>query len=334
MLSALSLSFALLASQLTPASAYTESPLSKYLSAYALSDVYSGPSFLSGFVFETDPDPTHGRVNYVDSSRALSEGLIDASRPGTFVMRADATTVLDPNGPGRDSIRIRSVKEYTSHVAVFDIRHMPQGCGTWPAAWETGESDWPALGEVDILEGVNDQGPNAMTLHTSANCTMPDNRAMKGTPVLTNCDGSTNGNAGCSVHSGLTTSYGPAFNAAGGGWFALERTSTFLRVFFWSRSDSGSVPPEVKYGAPAVDPGTWGTPDALFPNTQCDIPSHFGGNNIIFDLTFCGDWAGDQTVYSAAGCPGTCVDYVNNNPTAFKDAYWDVAAVRVYTPVG
>lgn len=32
----------------------------------------------------------------------------------------------------------------------FDIRHMPQGCGTWPAAWEVGD-DWPNQGEVDIV---------------------------------------------------------------------------------------------------------------------------------------------------------------------------------------
>jgi beta-glucanase (GH16 family) len=28
---------------------------------------------------------------------------------------------------------------------------MPQGCGTWPAAWETDEGDWPNGGEVDIV---------------------------------------------------------------------------------------------------------------------------------------------------------------------------------------
>lgn len=57
---------------------------------------------------------------------------------------------------------------------------MPQGCATWPAAWETLESDWPASGEVDILEGVNDESPNAATLHTSSGCSMPDSRAMTG----------------------------------------------------------------------------------------------------------------------------------------------------------
>jgi hypothetical protein len=62
----------------------------------------------------------------------------------------------------------------------FDIKHMPQGCATWPAAWETGESNWPNLGEVDIIEGVNDNAPNAATLHTSSGCTMPAQRSMTG----------------------------------------------------------------------------------------------------------------------------------------------------------
>jgi hypothetical protein len=44
---------------------------------------------------------------------------------------------------------------------------MPQGCGTWPAVWEFGEP-WPNAGEVDIVEGVNDQEPNSMVVHTSS----------------------------------------------------------------------------------------------------------------------------------------------------------------------
>lgn len=57
---------------------------------------------------------------------------------------------------------------------------MPQGCATWPAAWETLESDWPASGEVDVVEGVNDGAPNQSTLHTSGGCTIPGSGAMSG----------------------------------------------------------------------------------------------------------------------------------------------------------
>ena len=50
---------------------------------------------------------------------------------------------------------------------------------TWPAVWEVGD-DWPNQGEVDILEGVNDQGPDQATLHTAAGCSMPKDRTMIG----------------------------------------------------------------------------------------------------------------------------------------------------------
>jgi beta-glucanase (GH16 family) len=57
---------------------------------------------------------------------------------------------------------------------------MPQGCATWPAAWEVDEGDWPNEGEVDIVEGVNDQTPNQSTLHTSPGCTMPGSTTQTG----------------------------------------------------------------------------------------------------------------------------------------------------------
>lgn len=159
---------------------------------YSLSQSVVGGQFLSAFTFETIADPTLGRVsvpcslfqqsissefihlfrNYIDQATAQSDGLVSATST-TFKMGADDTTVLSPSGPGRNSIRIKSLDTYTTHVAVFDVNHMPEGCGTWPAIWETDESTWPNGGEVDIVEGVNNQGPNQSTLHTSPGCSIP-----------------------------------------------------------------------------------------------------------------------------------------------------------------
>jgi hypothetical protein len=36
----------------------------------------------------------------------------------------------------------------------------------------------------------------------------------------------------------------------------MERTSTYIKVWFWSRTD-GSVPSQVANGATSIDTGTW-----------------------------------------------------------------------------
>ena len=53
----------------------------------------------------------------MDQPTSQSLNLTYAS-DDTFILRADYTTVLDPSGPGRDSVRIRSWNSYTQHVAV------------------------------------------------------------------------------------------------------------------------------------------------------------------------------------------------------------------------
>jgi len=294
--------------------------------SYAVTDTFQGTDFFNDFTYETAADPTHGLVEYVSLQTAQSLGLATVSG-NNFILRADDTTVLT-NGAGRKSVRIQSNKQWDNHVSIFNVEHMPQGCGTWPAIWELGDN-WPNGGEVDIVEGVNDVAPNSVTLHTSADCTMPATRSMTGKSLSTDCDANDNGNAGCGVGITDANSYGPGFNANGGGFYAMERTADFVKVWFWARNDA-SVPAEVSSGSGSIDTDNWGTPDAFFPNTSCDIDSHFGPANIIINLTFCGDWAGSASVYSSSGCPSTCTDYVSNNPSAFNNAYFQLAWAKVY----
>ncbi|KAL1676386.1 glycoside hydrolase family 16 protein [Schizophyllum commune] len=296
------------------------------LAAYVKSESFVGQSFYDGFDFQAIADPTHGRVNYVDAQTAKDKNLTYASAD-SFVLRMDSTTVLDPAGAGRDSVRIRSKNTYTTHVLVADVRHMPQGCGTWPAIWETNEATWPAGGEVDILEGVNDVVPNAATLHTSPGCTMPATRDELGTPTQADCDTAVNGNAGCGVKFSDATSFGPALNAQGGGWYAMERTDSFIKVWFWPRG-AADVPIGVSEGHDDVDTANWGTPQAFFPSDTCNIAEHFDAHNIIINLTLCGDWAG--ATFNTDGCSGVCLDVANSQPETFKDAYFDIAAINVY----
>ncbi|KAI0757797.1 laminarinase [Daedaleopsis nitida] len=307
-------------------------PLLSYLvlsvrgATYSQVDTFSGQSFLSGFVHQAIPDPTHGRVNYVSEDIAIAQNLTFAL-DDHLIIRADHTTVLQANGPGRNSVRLMSNKQYTTHVSVWNVRHMPQGCATWPAIWEVGD-DWPNQGEIDILEGVNDQAPNQVTLHTNTGCTMPQVRVQSGNAEGDNCDVAATNNAGCGVQVSNSNGYGPAFNAAGGGFYAMERTDAFVKVWFWSRGDP-DIPQDVLNGASDINTDNWDTPSAFFPNTSCDIDEHFGPHNLIINLTLCGDWAG--AVYGADGCPGDCVSFVNNNPEAFTEAYFDIQWLKVYS---
>ncbi|EPS93808.1 endo-1,3-beta-glucanase-like protein [Fomitopsis schrenkii] len=295
---------------------------------WSIGDTFIGQDFLNDWSFENIADPTGGRVTYVSQATALADNLTYVSSD-TLIMRVDDTTTLSSTGAGRNSVRIKSNAQYNYHVVVIDVRHMPQGCATWPAFWETNDNNWPAGGEVDIIEGVNSVSPNLVSLHVGSTCSMPSSRTETGTPQTLDCDVNTDGNDGCGVQNPTTNSFGPDFNAAGGGWYAMQRTSTDVSVWFWSRTAS-NVPSDVSSGASSVNTGNWGTPAAYFPNTDCNLASVFSANNIIFDITLCGSWAGQSSIYSSAGCPGTCVDYVNNNPSAFSNAYWDVASVRVY----
>ncbi|KAH7913973.1 glycoside hydrolase family 16 protein [Hygrophoropsis aurantiaca] len=292
-----------------------------------------GQNFYDAFHFEDQPDPTHGRVTYVNESIARESNLTFASSD-TFIMRADYTTYLQPSDPGRNSVRIVSNQQYSILAAIFDMRHMPEGCGTWPAIWTVG-ADWPNQGEIDIVEGVNSMMPNTASVHTSSNCQMPSSgRNMSGISNGDNCAAYETNNAGCGV--GFTDtqqdprSFGPGFNSHSGGWYAFERTSSEFKLWFWSRSDR-SVPDQVQYATEAVDTSTWGQPIGHWIDDLCDFTTHFGPHNIVINLALCGDWAGNDYVYKASGCPGTCEDFVNTNPATFSAAYFDFALISIYT---
>ena len=233
-----------------------------------------------------------------------------------MTIRSDSTNVA--SGRGRNSVRLTSTKQYTHGLVVLDLAHMPgSACGIWPAFWMTGPN-WPNNGEIDIIEGVNYQSTNAMTMHSNGGCQM----------VNKDCQGE----SGCGVQAGGPSSYGDGFNNANGGVYAMEWTSSAINIWFFGR---GSIPNGATGDNP--DPSTWGNPTASFQGgSGCTIDDHFNNNNIVFDTTFCGDWAGavwgqDSTCSAKAA---TCQDYVQNNPSAFQSAYWSINSLKVYSDNG
>lgn len=294
--------------------------------SYSLVENWEGKNFLDFFNFHIGTDPTNGYVNYLDKSSAEDAGLVKVTDSGSVYLGVDHTTKLDPNGKGRDSVRIGSKKYYDQSLVIADIAHMPgSACGTWPAFWSVGK-EWPGDGEIDIIEGVNLQDHNEIVMHTAGTCSLTDTD-MTGVVNATGC-GEDLGTVGC-VIEGHKGSYGTSFNRQGGGVYALEWTDEYLKIWYFSRS---SIPASIKSGKPDVT--QFGTPMALVEES-CDVANAFKSQSFIFDVTFCGDWAGG--VFGDSGCPATdadsfksCHNYVANHPGEFKESYWEINSVKVY----
>ena len=191
-------------------------------------------------------------------------------------------------------------------------------------SWTFGP-DWPNNGEIDIIEGVNGQNANYMTVHTGSSCSVNDAGDGLLQPFSNDCDANDNSNQGCSFHDDDPNSYGSGFNGAGGGVFAMEWTANGVSIWRWAH---GGQPGDAFGDSP--NPSAWGKPSASWTSASCDFKSQLSQHNIIFDTTFCGSWAG--AVYD--GGLDACQSFVSNNPSAFANAYWGVNNLRVYQQSG
>lgn len=291
---------------------------------YNLVDNFTSANFHSEFAHFTGPDPTQGFVDYVDHHTGISQGLLRVDPHGSIYLGVDHENVV--TGVGRASLRLTSKKPYNHGLFIADISHMPGGCGVWPAFWMFGPN-WPKSGEIDIIEGVNAQTSNSMTLHTNAGCSVSQ-KDFAGMQMTSNCDVQATGqgaNVGCGMMHRGSNSYGQGFNDADGGVYATEWTSSAVKIWFFPRSE---IPFDIASGQP--NPSKWGTPSAKFAG-ECDIDTHFQNLQIVINTTFCGAWAGAVFGEGTCGKLGqSCEAYVANNPGHFKDTYWKIKSIKVY----
>ena len=146
---------------------------------------------------------------------------------------------------------------------------------------------WPNNGEIDILEGVNDQKNNLMTLHSAKGVQLnAAGNLFSGSVSTPNCDVNAPDqakNAGCAIQDPSDLSYGTGFNDNGGGVFAVEWTSDLIRMWFFPR---GKFPDDIVNSQPSPN-ADWGPPRSLFSG-NFNLDDHFKDQNIVFDTTFCG----------------------------------------------
>lgn len=204
--------------------------------------------------------------------------------------------------------------------------------------------NWPRNGEIDIIEGVNSQQSNTMALHTAPGCRINDfrnitgaddaveteKRRFSGSIETSNCDVDAPDqakNVGCTIVSSDKSTYGDGFNDGGGGVYAMEWTADAISIFHFSRAN---IPNDLGSGSP--DLSTWGSPLAVFDG--CNFRETIANQSLVFDLSFCGVWAGQDAVWRADSMcseeAATCQDYVARNPAAFANSFWEINYLKVY----
>ena len=75
----------------------------------------------------------------------------------------------------------------------------------------------------------------------------------------------------------------------------MEWTSLAIRIWFFPRD---SIPDSITSGSPDVN--AFGLPVANFQGS-CDIDHYFYNHSLIFNIDFCGQWAGPT--FNTDGCP-------------------------------
>ncbi|KAF8323301.1 hypothetical protein DL93DRAFT_2128826 [Clavulina sp. PMI_390] len=313
-------------------------------SSLHLKQTYNGSSFFDGWEFFTGADPTAGNVNFLDSATAWSSGLVSINSANHAIMGVDTTQTVSGN---RNAIRLNFANTFNgglltgrlsksaslllnrSSRCAADIYHVPTGCAVWPAWWTTGP-DWPTYGEIDILEGVHTSNQNQVSLHTAAGCAISSTSGFSGTVVNGDNCGSTDGsNTGCGILAYDTASMGTPFNDGQGGVYAMLWDNNGIRIWLFHR---GSIPADLTRDAPLPD--TWGEPMAYITSAQCNPWQYMQNHVAVLDTTLCGTWAGSAGSWDA-GCAAstgyaTCTEFVQAQGSAFDNAYWEVASVKLY----
>ncbi|KAF8587682.1 glycoside hydrolase family 16 protein [Ramaria rubella] len=295
---------------------------------YQLTREYSGSSFFDRWQFYNNFDNlTNGDAIFVSQQVASSAQLAFVNSAGNAIIKVDNTTTV-PFNQKRNTVRIASTDLYgVGSLWVADMTHVPFGCSVWPAWWSQAPN-WPQGGEIDTFEGVNQVTHNQITLHTEPGCELDQSAAtFTGTVNSTDCSSSANSNQGCIITDPDTQSYGAAFAQAGGGVYVTEFAEKGISVWFFPRA---SVPASLQNDNGTVDTSTLGTPVANYSSKGCNTDTFFEPQNLIIDITLCGDFAGDPTIF-AQTCSGTCYnDFVIGPPSTYDNAYFEIKSIKTF----
>jgi len=310
-------------------------PLLPTAVCYDMVREYSGQTFFDRWDFYGSWDNlTLGDVWWLDRNTAFQDGLAYTDGSGRAVIKVDNTSTV-PWNEKRNSVRITSQDFYgLGSLWIIDISHLPYGCSVWPAFWTKGPV-WPDNGEIDIVEAVNLMGNDQYALHTLPGCSQTPGAAQTGASGEMDCSQP----SGCVVSETAPNSFNEGFAQAGGGVWATQFDVAGIFIWFWSRPN---IPPSILEATSTspIDITEWGPPSASYPAFSCNIPQFFSAQQLVIDITLCGNWAGIPPVYTPdcgnSGPTGLCYNdnVVGPGTPKYDEAYFEISYLRAYTTGG
>ncbi|KAF7359638.1 hypothetical protein MVEN_00687700 [Mycena venus] len=303
---------------------------------WSLTSQLQGQTFLDFFDFELTTNDNGGVAQYVDG---VASGLAYTSGSQVVLAVDDTPTVSL-----RKAVRMHSKTQFNAvdnNLFIFDVAHIPAVCGTWPAIWLTG-TNWPYDGEIDVVEAVNLYNRDEYSLHTGPGCTAP--ATMPNLQLVeagaTSCDATVDPGA-CGYSDLDSTSFGPGFNNAGGGVFALEFAVDGIKTWFWT---AANVPTDIRNLSPT--PSTWAASAARFniPVSSCSPETYFNELLLVVNTNLAGSWpegvwgtsnvGGQTTSCQTQTGVSTAAGYVTGHGSAFgAAAEWVINGFYIYNKV-
>jgi len=312
------------------------------------------------YFFTTFPhdDPTKGDIIY-DRMKWINDGMIILSDQdglyGYIKYRGDA---FGFDSFRFTSKPYYNLKDDTKKILFVFKGKFPSAKGVWPAWWLNGSNqsewlyklntssvsdksldefsgvgqfyntpspvnctDWPAAGEVDIIETINGDNIIHNTIHT---CPQMCDSEWNNDKIIINCANATktDPNSGCSGIPYKLTSVE--------GTFACLWENNSIRFYYWEsesdvRSDGGPL-------SKSPEPENWNKSSLknhvrfLETNINCDNTDHqdwqcencegkndckFVNLKMIFNITLCGKWAGDEFDETESSL-NNCKEYIFN----------------------
>nr|GAT54798.1 predicted protein [Mycena chlorophos] len=302
---------------------------------YSLTNSLEGQNFIDFFDYSGGTGDNSGVADYVDSA----SGLVYTSN-GQVILAVDTTGTVSNT---RKAVRLTSKTTYNAknqNLFIFDVAQIPSVCGTWPAWFNGVGADWPQAGEIDVIEGVSLYQKNIYSIHTGSGCSVSSSASSLAKVTLvessgTNCDANVDPGA-CGFSDNSDTTFGPGFNKAGGGVFALKFDTSGIDFYFFQ---AGSVPSDITNKQPT--PSSWGSPKVSISPSTCNPETYFDDLMIFLNTNLGGSftegvWSTDGAGGQSTSCAtqtgsSTAADYVLNNGGDFgDDAQWKINGMYIY----